>query len=477
MWDPQNYLTSIDVFFRLLGFIYFFVFFPFLYQIKGLIGSNGILPIERFLQAIKLNSGKRAPFIVPTLFWYNCSDKALITAVYTGIFCSILLMFNILTPLMLLFLFLLHLSIVSTGQDFLSFGWELFLLEITFNAFFLSLTSSPNILIWISLNLLLFRFHFQGGAVKLQSKDPNWRNMTGVAYHYQSQPLPNATAWYAHKLPLWFQKFSTAFMLVVELIIPFALFGTDDMRLVVYFFFVGLQLMIWATGNFSYLNHLTVVLSTILLSNAYLEPFFDIPHVANSTPLYLNIPITAVGASLIILQLMNLWNSLFTPNKIFNFIHYIIYPFHIVNRYGIFAVMTTKRNEIVVEGSDDGTTWKEYLFWHKPSELNRRPRRISPCQPRLDWQAWFLPFSRYESEPWFHNFLIKLLYGVPEVTALLRHNPFPDKPPKYIRATAYDYQFSSFAKKKETGNWWTREYIGEYSPVLYLKSQEQTNSE
>lgn len=470
MWDPQDYTIAIALYYKLLGAIYFFVFFPFVHQMQGLLGSNGILPAAHFLQAVRASMGKKAYTHVPTIFWLNCSDKALQASVFAGLCCSILLMLDMATPWMLLGLYILHLSIVTIGQDFLSFGWEMFLLEITFNSFLLSLTTTPNIIVWISLNLLLFRFHFQGGIVKLQSQDVNWGNLTAVAYHYQSQPIPNSVAWYAHKWPLWFHKFSTALMFFIELVVPLAMVGNAEMRLAVWVCFVGLQLMIWGTGNFSYLNHLTVVLSTILISNSYLLPFFSAPQQPLENNIWLASLVSIVGAVLLVLQLGNLWNSLFKPVQFLQRWLYRLYPYHLVNRYGIFAVMTTTRYEIVIEGSDDNVEWKEYLFWHKPSELTRRPRRISPYQPRLDWQAWFLPFTTFQSEDWFQSFLYRLLQGKTEVLALLRENPFPSKPPALIRALIYEYEFTSFSERKQTGCWWKRTFMGAYSPTIKLKS-------
>lgn len=471
MWNPQDYINSTWLFLRLLGVIYFFAYYPFLFQIKGLIGEKGILPARFLLELYKRRMGNRAYHILPTIFWINCSDKALLGAIWGGLLLSILLIFNICTPIVLLLLLLLHLSIITVGQDFLGFGWESFLIEITLNAIFLSLTPTPNPLIWFSINLLLFRFHFQAGAVKLQSQDANWRNLKANWYHYQSQPLPNTTAWYVHKLPMWFHKFSTALMFFIELFVPFGIFGNDEMRLVVWVFLVGLQLSIWATGNLSYLNYLTAAFCTILLSDHYLSPILGSPPEPASTSLALDIPVGIVGAILITLQLMYLWNH-FYPVPLFRKIEYHMWRFHLINRYGIFAIMTTKRYEIVFEGSEDGKEWKEYLFWYKPSELNRRPRRIAPYQPRLDWQAWFLPFQEYSNEVWFQNFLGKLLVGEPDVLALIRHNPFPEKPPNFIRALAYDYTFTDFETKKKTGNWWNRQLVGLYAPTFERRKTE-----
>lgn len=471
MFDPESYTIATSILFpRLLGFIYFVAFGAFLFQIKGLIGKNGILPVGTFFEWIKLSYPKDYYSVVPTLFWINHSDKALMGVVATGTILSVLLMAGIWPPLILILLYILYISIVSAGQEFLSFGWEGFLLEITFNAIFLTLLTPADVFIWISINLTLFRFHFQGGAVKLQSGDPNWRNLTAVDFHYQSQPIPNTIAWYAHKLPMWFQKTSTALMFFIELVVPFGIFGPDLMRLWVFYAFVGLQIAIWVTGNFSFLNYLTVVLCTILLSNAYISWLITPPIVAEHPSLILSILCTCVGAGLITLQLVQLWNH-FLPSRGINELLRKFAYFHICNRYGIFAVMTTKRHEVVFEGSDDGEIWKEYLFYYKPSETDRRPRRISPYQPRIDWQAWFLPFGHYRHENWFGNFMVHLLRGTPEVLALLRENPFKEKPPKYVRTLLYDYTFTSFEEKKKTGRWWNRELLGIFSPPIHLREE------
>lgn len=463
--DGSHYIASGELFIRLLGIVYVFAFGAFLFQIKGLLGKNGILPVAEYLRYIKQRL-KHPYASVPTLFWFNSSDLSLMGVVFAGTLCGILLLAGVFPSLMLFLLYVLYLSVVSAGQDFLSFGWEMFLLEITLNAFFLSLTVVPNPIIWLSLNVLLFRFHFQGGIVKFQSRDPNWRNLTGVAHHYQSQPLPNTQAWYAYRLPLWFQKLSCALMLIVEIIVPFLIFTTDEARLGVYFAFVGLQFFIWVTGNFSFLNYLTVVFCTILIA----DNFLPYPVVPVETPLGMELFLTVVGTILLLAQIINLWNAFLPRISFLSEIFAYLNPFHIGNRYGIFAVMTTKRIEIVMEGSDDGINWKEYLFRYKPSEVERRPRRVSPYQPRLDWQMWFLPFSQYASEGWFQNFCYHLLNGTPEVLKLLRYNPFQGKPPKYIRAVAYDYVFTAPGEK----GWWKRKLVGHYTPSLSLKSSKES---
>lgn len=457
MLDPENYSIAASLFIRLLGFIFFWAFGAFLFQIKGLIGSNGILPVSRFLSWVRNYYPKNYFVLLPSVFWINCSDIALLAVVGSGTVLSIFLMLGFFPPIILVLLFVLYLSIVSVGQDFLSFGWESFLLEITLNAFLLSLTSSPNVMVWISINLLLFRFHFQAGAVKIQSRDPNWRNLTALAYHYESQPIPNAVAWYVHKFPIWFHKMSTLFMFAAELVFVFAIFGTDSMRFYLFWILIGLQWTIWITGNFSFLNHLTAAFCVILIANPYFPSWMLLP--APSSSAGIDIFCTIMGGVLTLLQCLQLWHH-FLPNEYFYHLFRAVSQFHIINPYGIFAVMTTERHEIVFEGSDDGTEWKEYTFFQKPSEINKRPSRISPYQPRIDWQAWFLPFGRYRHELWLNGFMYHLLKGTPEVLKLIRGNPFPDHPPRYVRALMYLYTFTSFREKKETGNWWNRTYEG-----------------
>ncbi len=468
MFDPLSYSYAIALFIRLLGFIYFFAFGAFLFQIKGLIGAQGILPLANFLAWLRQQLPGSCYQLAPTIFWLNCSDRALLSVVICGSVLSVLLMFGVYPPLLLLLLYVLYLSIVTAGQDFLSFGWEGFLLEITVNAFFLSLSSQPNVMVWISLNLVLFRFHLQGGAVKLQSHDPNWRNLTGVAYHYQSQPIPNMTAWYAHKLPMWFHKLSTLIMLVIEIVVPFAMFGSAEMRLAVFFAFVGLQWCIWLTGNFSYLNHLTVVLSTILVANAYMPAWLVLAGADGNASLAIDLFCTGVGGLLVLLNIMQLWQH-FYPNALFDSLLQKFSYYHVSNRYGIFAVMTTTRHEIIFEGSQDAEHWQEYTFYYKPSEITRRPQRISPYQPRLDWQAWFLPLGRYRYDAWMDNFIYRLLTGSPAVLKLLKHNPFPSAPPRFVRTLKYEYTFSSWQEKREHGLWWRRQLVGIFTHARQLK--------
>ncbi len=473
-FDPASYSIAINLFIRLLGALYIFVFLPFLWQMKGLFGKNGIRPIQTFIDNIRLRFGKKGIYYVPSLFWIKASDSALLALIWAGIVLGTLLMFGIYPTVVLFLLYIVHLSLTTAGQDFLSFGWETFLLETTLGSFLLLATTPYNSFAWIGLNLLIFRFHFQAGASKIMSQDRNWRNLTALSYHYLSQPIPNTQAWFFHKLPMWFHKASCVMMFYMELIVPFAIFAPPELRLFAFIQLIGLQFFIWFTGNFSYLNHMTVVLCLLLLNNCYLSPFISAPAILEPSPLLWSWAIDLAALAFLVLQFICLVSPYF-PRRIFREILVWVEPFHLAYPHGIFAVMTTKRIEIIIEGSNDGITWKEYEFYHKPGDLSRRPKRISPFQPRLDWQAWFLPLGRQWNEWWFQSFLTKLLVGSPDVLKLLRHNPFHEKPPNFIRALAYDYEYTTFKEKKERGHWWKRRFVGFYSPALQLTNRNASN--
>ncbi len=468
MFSPEDYTIIASWFPRLLGVIYLFAFWPFLFQIKGLIGEGGILPVSSYLGWIKRLRPNDYFRICPTLFWMRHDDTALFTLTCAGVISSLLLIFGIYPTITLLIAYLLYFSIISVGQDFLSFGWEVLLQELALNTLLLSLTPVPNLMVWLSINFLLFRFHIQSGAVKLQSGDPNWKNCTAISYHYETQPIPNTLAWYVHKLPMWAHKLSCYIMFAIELIVPICIFLSEDLRLITCALFVGLQLFIYLTGNFSYLNHMTAVFSLILLNNSFLISCGFSEPVTTASPIWLEVILTALGALLLLLQVARFWDHFF-PTRALHLLLDKVSLFHIANRYGIFAIMTTTRYEVVVEASIDGTNWKEYEFYHKPTSLFKRPTRISPYQPRVDWQAWFLPFSRFSEEEWFQSFLIHLLKGSKEVVKLIHYNPFPDTPPKYIRAQMYIYTYTTVEEKRNTGAWWRRRFIGPYSPVYSLK--------
>jgi hypothetical protein len=470
--DPQSYLAR-WLFLRFLGAIYLIAFLSFWIQVEGLIGSNGILPAAELMQ----RAHERIPWrfdLLPTLAWFNASDRFLHFLCGGGVFFSLLLIAGFLQPVVLFLLWLFYLSLVTVSGEFLSFQWDNLLLETGFLAIFFapfqllprfSRESPPSrIVLWL-LWWLLFRLMFESGWVKLLSGDPTWRNLTALTYHYETQPLPTWIGWYVHQLPEWFQKFSCTLMFAIELIAPFFIFGTRRFRLAAFGILVGFQLLIAATGNYTFFNLLTIVLCLLLLE----EPS---PSAGGSS--VRKVMVAAVAGLILFVtgfQLLGMFlGRRNLPQPIRKALG-VIAPFRSINNYGLFAVMTAKRPEILIEGSADGETWKAYGFKYKPGDVDKHPGFVAPHQPRLDWQMWFAALGRCEHNPWFLNFMRRLQEGKPEVLKLLASNPFPDHPPAHLRAVLYEYHFTTLDMKRADGSWWWRSELGLYCPVLSSKSR------
>jgi hypothetical protein len=363
---------------------------------------------------------------------------------------------------LLVVLYVLYLSLCTAGQDFLSFQWDSLLLETGFLAIFLG---SSKIVVFL-FRWLLFRLIFLSGVVKLSSHDPVWRDWSALAFHYMTQPLPTPLAWYMYQLPLWFQRFSTAFTLFVEILVPFLFFAPRRWRFCAAAAALFLQALIFLTGNYTFFNLLTMSLCLFLFDDRALEGF-RIPVRSARTN---RIAVLGATAMVLVLSVFEIHQAFFeAPFDTENALVRIAAPFQIANTYGLFASMTTARPEIIVQGSNDGVTWLDYEFPYKPGDLQQPPRWVQPHQPRLDWQMWFAALSDYRATPWFTNFMVRLLQGSPDVLKLLKRNPFPGAPPKYVRAQLFDYSFTNFATRRATGNWWAREPHGSYFPPISLE--------
>jgi hypothetical protein len=482
----STYAVTRWVFLRALGLIYLIAFASFWVQIKGLIGSQGILPAEQSLQALKGYLGPERYRLAPTLFWLNSSDLALQLACAAGVACSLLLVANVAPIGALIVLWTLYLSLAGVGRDFLAFQWDVLLLEAGLLAIFFAPAGllpgragpvpGPAIVLML-LWWLLFRLTFQSGLVKLTWGDPTWHNLTALDYHFYTQPLPTWTAWFAQQLPSSLKRAAVLIMYVLEIGFPLLLFGPRTARLVACAGIVLLQLFIFATGNYTFFNVLTVMLAVLLVDDAawalllpdrFLQGFATGGGPAAPAAGVLR----AVLAVLVLaISAVKFWQNLSphvsAPRWAVRLTAWAE-PYRSVNSYGLFRVMTTSRSEIIVEGSDDGRTWRAYEFKYKPGEVTRRPGFVQPHQPRLDWQMWFAALSRYEFTPWFQALLARLLEGSPPVLGLLARNPFPDHPPKYVRAVRYDYRFTTTEERRATGAWWSRTFAGPYSPVVSL---------
>jgi hypothetical protein len=461
--------VNIRTLLQLVAFVYLIAFVSWGVQAQGLIGSHGILPAADFLATVHRQLGSSVYWNCPTVFWLNSSDGALRAGWILGALCALAAILapifappaqrKLVTRAAFAVCLILWLSLCVVGQDFLSFQWDVLLLEAGFLALFAD--DSP-VRIWL-FRWLIFRLMFYSGAVKLLSHDPSWHNLTALHYHYETQPLPTPLAWYMEQLPMWFQQASTAFTFFAELIVPFLFFAPKPIRRVAAWIVLALQTLILLTGNYTFFNLLAIILTLFLFVEPRLaQTSAPMPGVRGRVHRAVSIALVAfigVVSGCVTLQMF----SVDLPGE--SAILRAAEPLRIVNSYGLFAVMTTERPEIVVEGSNDGATWLAYEFPYKPGDLRRAPPIVAPHQPRLDWQMWFAALGNYQSNRWFVGFMLRLLQGEPSVQRLLQYNPFPKAPPKYIRARLYQYHFTKFGEP----GWWKREEHGLYFPAVSLK--------
>ena len=481
---PTSFEATGWLFIRSLAVIYAVAFASLATQVMALYGSAGITPAAVFLRDVARNSGPVRYLAVPSIFWLSSDDIVLTGVCWAGVILATLLLVTgfqsrrFERSLMIL-LFVLYLSLSAVGQEFLSFQWDSLLLETGFLAIFLG---SGRLIPWM-FRWLCFRLYFLSGAVKLLSGDATWRGLTALNFHYHTQPLPTALAWYAEKLPEAFQKISTAGVLVVELALPFLVFFPRRLRMFAAACMIALQILILLTGNYTFFNLLAIAIALFLFDDRFVSRFLSrkwlpgqwVPENSAGAGLFPQVSsgplVTAAALFLFALSCFRLWLTFAgsVPAPVAAVIRYTA-PLQIVNTYGLFAVMTTTRNEIVLEGSLDGQNWKEYEFRYKPGDLKRAPRWVAPHQPRLDWQMWFAALGNYPSNPWLVNTVVRLLEGSASVTALLPANPFPDRPPLWIRGIVYEYKFTDFSERKRSGAWWKREPRGQYLPAVGLRS-------
>jgi hypothetical protein len=487
--EPAPYQVSRWVFLRLLGLIYLCAFASLWVQLDGLIGSNGILPAERLMELAATQLGGRIR-LFPTLLWLGASDGFLHALTATGVALASLLVAGIAPATVLLTLWILYLSLSLGGQVFFSFQWDTLLLETGFLAVWLApLTLWPAAerrapvqrpALWL-LWWLLFRLMFESGAVKLTSHDPSWASFAALRFHYETQPLPTWIGWYAHQMPWAIHWLGTAGLFGIELGAPVLIFTRRRLRRAACVALITLQVVIAATGNYCFFNALTVALCLLLLDDAIWPTRLRCLLLGSETqaskgmsrnwPLAVLLP---ASVTLFVLSLaptaasLGLGTSWLGPVPT---LYGWVQPFRTINSYGLFAVMTTERPEIIIEGSLDGERWEPYEFKYKPGDLSRSPAFVAPHQPRLDWQMWFAALGPVEENPWFLHFLQRLLAGSSDVAALLEINPFPEKPPTAVRAVAYDYWFTDSPSREATGNWWRRESRREYCPAVTLNNE------
>lgn len=488
----RSFFIARQIFLRLMGVIYFFAFLSLAYQAQGLWGSSGILPAADYLDVARKFYDGAHLWKHPTVFWLNASDSFIQATTYVGMACGLVLMLGWLPWLMCLLLWVLYLSFIYIGQDFLSFQWDILLVEVGFLCIVLCpwrLTIGrekrpvPR-LILLLLHVVLFKVMLQSGLVKLLSKDAAWLDLTALTYHYWTQPLPNPMSWFVHQLPLALQKFSCLMMFIIEVFVPCWIFLGCWMRRAAFLPLVGLQFLILMTGNYCYFNLLMIVLCVLLLDDQVwmwilpkrIRERINLPESINNSGWFHRAKLSGFVVIALIITVLNVglgirmgYGAKAVPKPLQTFTK-TFSAFLLSNSYGLFAVMTKTRPEIVLEGSNDGKIWKAYEFRYKPGRLDRMPAQVAPYQPRVDWQMWFAGLSgRLDRSPWFLRMLERIGEGESQVLDLLDHNPFPDGPPRYFRAKLYHYEFTTPQERKESGRWWKRTYRRMYAPEMYLK--------
>jgi lipase maturation factor 1 len=486
--ESPSYVLTRRLFLRLLGVIWFLAFASLAGQIVGLVGTRGIMPADRFLEWAGSIYGSAAWRELPTVFWLGASDGALRTVAWGGAGLGLLLALGFAPLPLLALLWALYLSLAVAGQDFLSFQWDALLLETGLLAMLWAPATWrlgrgerwPPELARVLLVFLLFKLMFLSGATKLLSGDPTWRHAAALDFHFETQPLPPWTAWYAHHLPVALRHALTLFTLVVETVMPWLLLlprRFRAVRLAAVAAIALLQIGIVATGNYGFFNALTLVLCVPLLDDAALARLRlrrsggELPPESRARhalvlvvfPVLLGLSVLGLGRELAFtapggrgLRWWPRW-----ANETME----TVAPLRSINGYGLFRVMTIERPELILEGSRDGVRWEAYDFRYQPDAVNERPRFVAPFHPRLDWQLWFAALAPVQSLGWLETLATRLRAGTPEVLGLLGRNPFPGAPPRYVQAVLYDYRFTTPEERRRTGSWWARERLEDF-PLL-----------
>ena len=474
MPDRDRYVLVRAALLRLLALVYAVAFTILIRQQDALIGHDGLLPADLFLERVRAGVGStaEAALTLPTLFWADCSDATLHAAAWVGLALSLVALAGATNAVLQLALWALYLSFVQIGQLFWGYGWETQLCETGFLAVFLcplrTLTpfapSPPMTVVWLY-RWLIARIMLGAGLIKLRG-DPCWRDLTCLVYHYETQPVPNPLSWWLHARSRTFHMAGVAFNHVVELGAPFLEVGPRTARLVAGALFVSFQVTLIASGNLSFLNWLTIVPALACFDDAALARLVPArvraraAAAGSASPLHRGtaLVVTALVALLSVNPVRNLLSPRQAMNRSFD-------PLHLVNTYGAFGSVGRERDEVILEGTRDDTVgpdtvWMPYEFPCKPGDVARRPCVISPSHYRLDWQLWFAAMSTADREPWLVHLVSKLLRADPAVRRLLARDPFGDVPPRWIRIELYRYQFTH--PGDGSADWWRRTRLGTY---------------
>lgn len=510
-FDPEqgvpDHQISRWIFLRALGLIYFSAFYALIFQIRGLIGPRGILPATEYLTAVARALGPLRFWYAPTLLWLSSGSHMLMALCWAGIVASLLLVANVWPRAMLLVCFVCFLSFVSAAGDFSSYQSDGMLLEAGFISFFFVPGGffpgwgNANFPPRASLFLLLwewFRIYFESGVVKLASGDQQWRHLTAMDQYYQNGPLPTWIGWYMEHLPHWFHATTVVATLVMELVLVWMMFLPRRWRVVCFFLVTSWQIVVILTANYAFLNYIVLALGFLLLDDRFLarfvparwrstltatkepvaeveseapseislehQPSRTLQHIRALRLAVIAVVLTWIFYATTLPMLQMFWREVPLPTGPVTALE----PFRIANRYGLFAVMTPHRYEIEFQGSNDGRTWVAYPFRYKPQDVTQAPRIYAPYQPRFDWNLWFASLGSWSQYPIVPRTEEMLLINDPDVLALFAGNPFPDKPPRAVRAVLWQYWFTTMQEKRTQGLWWRRQLLGTYAPTLMI---------
>ncbi len=481
---PSYWLTRF-VILRLTGLIYFVAFLSLARQVLPLIGHQGLLPADQFLDHVEAHFGSRsAAFMqVPSLFWFWLSDPLLISLAWAGAAVSLVVLAGYANAILMAVLWALYMSFVHIGQDWYGYGWEIQLLETGFLAIFLCplldgrpfpRRPTPTAVIWL-FRWLIFRIMLGAGLIKLRG-DACWRDLTCLYYHYETQPIPNPLSWRLHFMPRWFHKAGVLANHTAELIAPWFVFGPRAARGAAGALLVLFQVFLILSGNLSFLNWLTIVPALACFDDALLSRILprrvseraeraarDAREAGDWGFHQLAAAALVIGvAALSLAPVKNLLSGRQVMNTSFD-------SLNLVNTYGAFGSVGKQRLQIVFEGTDeevltDQTRWVPYEYRCQPGDLMRMPCIVSPYHYRLDWQIWFAAMSSPQRYPWTLHMVWKLLHDDKGALGLFAANPFTYGPPRFIRAQLYRYRFAPPGNPE--GRWWERELVGAWLPPL-----------
>ncbi|PYU13476.1 MAG: membrane protein [Acidobacteria bacterium] len=487
------------IFLRALGLIYYSAFFSLAFQIKGLIGPQGILPANEYLRGVAEQFGRVGYWYAPTLLWFSSGRHLLTGICWVGMIASVLLVLNLWPRGMLAICFVCFLSFVSAAQDFSAYQSDGMLLEAGFLSLFYAPrgfrpgwgeTSPPSRASWFLLAWECFRIYFESGVGKIMGGDPEWRNFTALDDYYQNGPLPTWIGWYMQHWPHWFHAATAFGTLALELGLVWMMFLPRWFRIVCFCIVTPWQMGIILSANYTFLNYLVLALGFLLLDDGILKHFLPKRWKGRSPVEHEARPMAEESAErnwrnalskqsaawkLAITAVMLAWIFYATTAQMVWMVKPVglpttpvsaLEPFRIANRYGLFEVMTRGRYEIEFQGSDDGQNWRVYPFRFKPQDPAKAPGIYAPYQPRFDWNLWFASLSTWRQEPIVPRTEQALLRGSPDVLLLFAGNPFPKAPPRQVRAVLWQYWFTTPEEKRANGIWWRREQLGLYAPTL-----------